>query len=311
MAHVRDLEVKPTIWEGLFSPWSKKIPIQITAAALVGVLVVILYPREEQLKQRALNESSARLTSVETVTAPNQPVVTAAATQSEKREQSPAPPAPTTARKVEPALGNKTVAATPPSPRVEPAAPLGSATEESKAARRPPLQVQGVSNANEPSWFSSNRSGFGAGLPFVGLPDLGARSAGLPLERSTATLIERSADIEFVVRRRPSLRRDQSNSDSADSLRQSAEAESLAPTTAVARSTPTTPRTAPIAEIRFYNVSPEHYEYFKKDLASEAIIESETKFSTKESEAALTDRQLLIKVTILPPAASDSSTPSR
>ena len=56
-----------------------------------------------------------------------------------------------------------------------------------------------------------------------------------------------------------------------------------------------------IAEIRFYDVAPEHFEIFKKELATEANIESEPKVSGKEIEAAKqADRQLLVKVTILP-----------
>lgn len=311
MAHVRELEEKPTIWQRMFAPWSKKIPIQIAAAALVGVMVMVLYPKEEQLKQRAMNESTTRVTNVETANAPNQPAV-AAAMRSEKKEQIAAAPVPAVPQQVEPALSKKTLPAAPRAQSVEAVAPMASAVDENKAARRPPLQVQGVSNANEPSWFPSNRSGFGAGLSFGALPDSGSRSAALPLERSMTPLMERSADIEFVVHRRPSPRRDQSASSGTDSLRQSAEGEPAAPATSVAHTapTPTAPRTAPIAEIRFYNVAPEHYELFKKDLASEAIIESETKSAAKESEVALTDRQLLIKVTILPPA-SESSTPSR
>ena len=63
-----------------------------------------------------------------------------------------------------------------------------------------------------------------------------------------------------------------------------------------------------LAEIRFYNVAAEHFEIFKKDLASEANIEAEPKNTAKELEAARqADRQLLVKVTILPAETSSNS----
>ena len=312
MAHVRELDEQPTIWQRVFSPWHKRIPIQITAAALVGVMIVILYPREEQLKQRALNENATRLTAVDTTKAPN-PSVPPTTIHVEKKDQLATVPSPKAAQPVESARAKGTPPAAPRAQSVQSATPVEPSVEETKAVRRPPLQVQGVFNSNEPGWFQSNRGGFGAGLSFGGLSNGGARSAALPLERYTTPLIERSADIEFVVRRRPSPQRDQSSPSSADSTRLSAEAESNAPATSTVRSTPATmvPHTAPIAEIRFYNVAPEYYEFFKKDLASEAIIESESKVSAKESDVAMADRQLLIKVTILPPAAPEPVTPSR
>jgi len=133
-----------------------------------------------------------------------------------------------------------------------------------------------------------------------------------PMAPSLSALGERSADIEFVVRRRPPQRRDQLESPSTDSLRKSAEADA-APNLAsrpgaVAAAAP---KIESIGEIRFYNVAPEHYEFFKKELAAESIIESESKPAAKEKEVLLADRQLLIKVTILPPAISEPSTPSR
>ncbi|HEX6801772.1 MAG TPA: hypothetical protein VF130_04780, partial [Candidatus Binatia bacterium] len=73
---------------------------------------------------------------------------------------------------------------------------------------------------------------------------------------------------------------------------------------------PPTPRIESIAEIRFYNVAPEHFEYFKKELASEAIIEAESKPAAKEKDAGF-DRLLLIKVTILPPAVPEPTAPPR
>jgi hypothetical protein len=58
----------------------------------------------------------------------------------------------------------------------------------------------------------------------------------------------------------------------------------------------------PVVEIRWFTVAPEHYEYFRKDLAAEANIESEKSTAAKERDAALkSSRELLIKVMILQP----------
>jgi hypothetical protein len=55
-------------------------------------------------------------------------------------------------------------------------------------------------------------------------------------------------------------------------------------------------------------VAAEHFEIFKKDLAAEANIESEPKNTAKELDAAKqTDRQLLIKVTILPAESASNN----
>jgi hypothetical protein len=94
-----------------------------------------------------------------------------------------------------------------------------------------------------------------------------------------------------------------------DPALKSAEADSAARPAAPA---PAPPRIESIAEIRFYNVAPEHFEYFKKELASEAIIETEPKSpAAKEKEVAGFDRLLLIKVTILPPALPEPTAPPR
>jgi hypothetical protein len=57
-----------------------------------------------------------------------------------------------------------------------------------------------------------------------------------------------------------------------------------------------------MVEVRWFTVKPEHYEYFRKDLAAEANIESEKTTGTREKETALkSSQELLIKVLILQP----------
>jgi hypothetical protein len=54
-------------------------------------------------------------------------------------------------------------------------------------------------------------------------------------------------------------------------------------------------------ETRWFTVAPEHLELFKKDLAAETLIESESVNAKQEKEiAAKSDRPLAIKVMILP-----------
>jgi hypothetical protein len=115
---------------------------------------------------------------------------------------------------------------------------------------------------------------------------------------------DRVADFEFTVRRRSPQRRDQvENVSGVDAPEKSNETESPSPA-ALRPATPpeaTRAKIESIAEFRFYNVAPEHFEIFKKELAAEANIESEPKATAKEIEAARqADRQLLVKVTILP-----------
>jgi hypothetical protein len=56
-------------------------------------------------------------------------------------------------------------------------------------------------------------------------------------------------------------------------------------------------------ETRWFTVAPEHLELFKKDLAAETLIESESVSAKRENElAAKSDRPLAVKVMILPAA---------
>jgi len=158
----------------------------------------------------------------------------------------------------------------------------------------------------EPSRFSGD-AGFAPPMPRGGIRPVAPRSGTMALDR-VIPLGERVADHEFVVRRRPFLRRDQSEAVGTDPALKSTETDSAA---RPATPPPAVPKIESIAEIRFYNVAPEHYEYFKTELASEAIIEAESKPAAKEKEVAGSERLLLIKVTILPPALPEPTAPPR
>ena len=322
MAHVREIEEKPSIWQWLFQSWSNKLPLQATAVVMVAVLAVFLYQKEEPQRQ---NDSMnlALQTAAPTATAEKERAATG--------ESLTAPPVASSAEKkpkttVQAAaqIGNPLADASPrerssslsaPSEMPRAPAPLNAQIEsrleeKTEAPRKPPIRALEVTTGGEPGRMSGGVVGFGAGISLGEVRQLAPRSAPMALEKSLP-LGDRVADFEFIVRRRAPQRRDQVESSSVDSLRQSAEADA-APSAAARRAAPppaAAPKIESFAEIRFYNVAPEHFEIFKKELAAEANIESESNANAKEQTAAVpTDRPLLIKVTILPP---DSAAPSR
>jgi len=318
MAHVREVEEKPTIWQWLFQSLGQRVPLQASAVVMVAVLAVFLYQKEEPLKQNnSMNFASQ--------SAP--PAATAEKPQALTRESStPSPVRPPSEKKLPATVQAPTAVAKPltdasarkrladlsaPNQQRQAPAPLRAEVESQleerkESPRRPPIRALEVATGREASPMSGGAFGFGVGLPFGDLRQLAPRSAPVALENSLP-LGGRTADFEFVVRRRPAQRRDQAESASVDSTRPSAEADA---TGFVARR-PTAPAAAPkiesFAEIRLYNVAPEHFEIFKKELAAEANIESESKIYAKENNSLPNDRHLLIKVTILQPDSAASS----
>jgi hypothetical protein len=185
---------------------------------------------------------------------------------------------------------------------------------ESVTVKRAPIPVQEVSNSRNSGRIWGDTFGFDFGVPSSMLRQPVRRFEASDLERSVAPLLERSADIEFVVRRHASQRREQADGLSAASLRKSADTDGATASSApvVAQGSAAATKIESIAEIRFYNVAPEHFDSFKKDLAQESLIETESKLSLREKELiAQSARPFLIKVTILPPAAADSSAAPR
>jgi len=301
MAHVRELEAKPTIWERLFSLWNRNFPLQATAVVLIGITAAFLYHKEEQLKQRELNETAMKLAAVESKSARND-LTPVTPLKAEKKEELSAKPAreKEIVKRVEPAPAKRaaSLSSSDQIPNVKSDIEAGL-EERNDAPRKAPIPVQRDRNFRDVG-------GFNPGMPFGGVRQAAPWPA--PAERSLAPLAEPAADVEFVVRRRPP-QRFEAESD-VDSLRKSAETDATpgrAPGS-MAPSAPAAARMMSFTVIRFYNVAPEHYDSFKQELAAEAIVESETRLA---KEALPTDRPLLIKLTILPSASSDPSAPSR
>jgi hypothetical protein len=305
MAHVREIEKKPSFWQDWLLPLSRKLPLQVTALVLVGFVGMLLYQREEELK---LDQASQKVTVAPPFQTAARPTETAPAAALQEESQSklaanlPVPAAP----QIEPSTPRKSAPAPANEQNLSDKKEAEARSEENPVARRRPIQVQEASTAREAGRSLGDTSGFSPVSPFGGIRQAAPRS--LPPARDTFynPMGERVADHEFVVRRRFVQRRDQEASSRA--LKKSAESDgelrAAAPDPAVP-AVSAAPKIEHFAEIRFYSVAPEHYEFFKQELAAEAIIESESSPAGKESLP--TDRQLLIKVTVLPPALPESS----
>jgi hypothetical protein len=165
------------------------------------------------------------------------------------------------------------------------------------APRRAPIPVQEIATGRE----SARRSGesFGLGDFTFGAPRQPALRSAAPSSGPFFSINEPSPDLEFIVRRRSLPQRDSAESEKADASRRTGESDASAPNGAGRRAPASF--SSMIVETRWFTVAHEHLEYFRKDLAAETIIESESAGTKREKE--MTDRgerPLAIKVIILP-----------
>ncbi|HUF43363.1 MAG TPA: hypothetical protein VMR20_15520 [Verrucomicrobiae bacterium] len=301
MAHAREIERKPRIWQRIALPQRLHKPIQATAVVLIALLGFHLYRLESpQLPEVA--QSKPGLPQVATLAERNE------ATPDQPSAQSTPDPVKTTPQAPRAATGT---AAVPPTDAAKTASgipPPAAAKAESEARsalgqgspRRPPIPVQEVGTGRDSS--RSARQAFGVGdLPFGAAIQSFRRSAApVPTDRPFFSMNEPMADLEFVVRRRLSHRREPAQEQSADEQRVSSAAAAGTQGTAG----PAEPfLSVTVIETRWYTVAPEHLEHFKKDLAAETHIESEWLGTNRERESGA--RPLAIKVIILPPAPGD------
>jgi len=283
MARVRELDARSGWWARLWFPMRVKLPLHATAAVLVGALAIIVAQRE-QPKDRQVSDqvSSGATASPESKTADQSTLQAPSLPTASIRSPIDTRAEPAKAR-VEP---NSSFASTA-SGNVE-AQPNGGLADDEKAAkntpRRPPIKVQEV--AVDGLARSSDPFGFG--------PSAGAlRQQGRPLgasDRFLSPLSDPSADVEFIVRRRPRQRPDQQDA--------SAVATSGQPSALPEPAAPPLAQNASVVEIRWFTVPAQQFEQFKKELAAEARIESER---SHLHTAGNTGRDLLVKVLILSP----------
>ncbi len=314
MAQVREIEVKPMFWQRISPPLKIGMPMQAAAVVLVAILAVFLYQKESQIKNNRPDELSApvpamQLPSERKVNAESdssQPVAPAAPIAKDaKRDRNPdvaiAQLSAAEARRktVADSLLSKeeAPAASQPSAKTE-----NNATEFKDAPRRPPIQAQEVATGREN--FRPSGDAFDIGTTLRG----SLRSGIFAPEPSVSPMTEPSADVEFVVRRRAGERSDQTDKPSGDrpvsgSLqRQRAEADAVTSAAAAKRAGSVAAAPNSLTEIRWFTVPAERYDQFRKELATEAAIESEKKTGIMSNElAAKSDRELLIKVIILTP----------
>jgi hypothetical protein len=307
MAHVREINNKPTLWERLFLPARVKIPLQATAVVLIGALALVLSQKEETLNKQDFSQpvapaiTSAPSSERKTDQRKESTIVVEQAFEAEKRAKL-TKSSTELAKKAPEKIQNKAAAAPAGVERTQPATtPPPSSAKESEsrledkkeAPRRRAIPAQEVSTAGEAMRSRSDTFGFGLGAG-AGALSQPSPSTGPRLERSFSPLSEPNADIEFVVRRRPAQRRDQKEEANFAATGQTAESRRTNPSLAASR-------TSSIREIRWFTVAADRFEQFKKALESEAIIESERTPGVIESDLPRNiARELLIKVTISP-----------
>lgn len=321
MAHVRDVEPKPTLWQWLMLSLTSRVPVRATALAAVAIIAIVLYQNEQPLSQNSdvnlalRSDGKTAVTKKELTPGSGAPAAALEARESEANNIATAKAPPQVAKAADTANSSRAGSSVPTqSQQLRATTASKSENEISReetivAPKRPPLRVQEVTTARDSDSLFGDARGFSAPpqAPLGALRQSAVHPTPMALER-VIPLGDRVADFEFIVRRRSPQRRDQVETLSGvDAQQKSNETEnpSLAP---IRPSTPPAPARAKIesiAEFRFYNVAPEHFEIFKKELATEANIESEPKGTAKEIQAARqADRQLLIKVTILPAEVS-------
>jgi len=299
MAHVREIETRPSLWQRVFLPFRVGVPIQATAVVLVAVLAIFLYPRESQFRDNGISQpisstSPAQLSDKGSSAKPAQPTESAQtvakdtlpatskpdAVQSPAAERKEATPRPAPAKKQE-------ALQTQPPERVE----ANSAGDvKDPFARRGPIQAQEIATGMERSRPS--------GDPFEIGPTIGGslRPGFFLPERSLSPITEPSADAEFIVKRRDTQRREQNSVAKSEATQQGTES-GIAP--AVASQPLAVPSTT-VREIRWFAVPADQYDQFRKELQSEASIESEKAIGASERDSALkSNRELLIKVVIV------------
>jgi anti-sigma factor RsiW len=294
MAEVREAAHRPRILQRLFPPVRLKMPLQAAAVVLIGILSVYLYQKED-----TSNSPLAPITP-EPMLSDRQ-----GSTKSETVEPPAAPinsPLPNEAKAV----------STEPAPAKAPSAPAAATSKAGIAESRlesqaekfksAPIPAQGVTTAQEGSSFPGDLSGRGLGSSVEALRQPGVRPAPFPAER-LSLLSEPIPDYELVVRRRSPQRADQATSaGSQDSLQKQAGG-AAAPKSAEGRRQAegsSRGNNSPL-EILWFSVPYDRYEQFKKELAAQAIVESELPVAVKEKEASfIADRPLSIKVTVLP-----------
>lgn len=310
MAHVREIEIEPRGWKRFIAGFRVVLPIQAAALVMIAVVAVLLYQKETKISQ----PDPVQLTSLP-------PVSPLSAEEQTNTALDSAPSRPSTpntlreTRRAPVAEQNRAQARQQQvsdklSLKDQAAAPAASANTEKPSEgriatpRRPTIQAQEVATGGRT--FRPRTEVFDFGAAIGALSQTPFRNAPFAVaERASSPLSEPSADIEFIVRRRPFERREQNEEkeeSSSDALRKRAEADAVIAAAAARRAVPA-PASPPssIVEMRWFAVPAARFEQFRKDLAAEAHIDSERPIASTDKESTSpSSRELLIKVIILP-----------
>ena len=339
MAHVREFPARPNWRQRLFSPLSIKLPIQATAIVAIGVLSVYLLQKEQSYKQLLpVQESStldggngqAKRESRNSPSAAQQTKSGAVDSTviTQEQQAAPKPEAPSSLRQRPPSSENEVTEAR----RQEFAARKDSLSSLSPARPAPSRAVNSPASeksASAPADATSSELPPQPSRPIAGaigvstgglmtplaspsldtfLPDRGLRT---PLaERSLGLSAQPVADYEVVVRRHPLPRQESAPPEGSNSLSSREENDNAKIADGNAAAARSNGAAAPsVVVTSWHRVAANRYEQFKKDLAAQGIIESETPPPSVQERESLfrTAEPLTIKVTILPPRTGDAA----
>jgi hypothetical protein len=268
MAHVHESAKSPRAWERLFLPLRVKIPLQAAAVVIIGVMSVYVYQREDRQ-----NPPSPTIASVTPSTAPADTAAgSGAAVQSDTGSEIPQK----AARRARVAPRQLHSGPRINAPHDEPVADPLPQPAKQEIRRTIPIPAQGVIAAMGPS----------------------APSRAFRADREFSNLGEPVPDYELFVRRRSSQERDQE----ADTQTKRADGENSSKPIEPNRRTETQAASASIVDVLWYTIPQDRYDDFKKELSTQATIESENAVGAKDKHSSFrADGPFYVKVIVLSP----------
>ena len=318
MARVREMENRPSFWQRLFFPLQIKIPIQATAVVLIGIFAVYLFEKEQRYKPPLPTSEATiavdRTTEQARATTPKKQFSEAGqdkatSESSAKLQTAPAKSDSLRDKRAQSSLLRKDAGALQTENALGGMGGAKSLSEERNEINSP---------SPPPSELRGRNGGVILGTPVVN-PGIGSGPFSAPSElesgpfRPGMASIEPFADYELVLRRLPLQQQDQSRRDNATAQRK--------PDVGLAAGRQSAPRSldrllAAVPDTTkpqtvWVTLPQSQYEQFKRELRAVGIIESESLFPLLRKEAASQgDRQLQIKLTVIPAAETNRSGPA-
>jgi hypothetical protein len=294
MAQVNESASQSPWWERWLLPLRLNVPLQATAVVLVGVLSVYLLQKEPSQKQ--VLQSTAPFSSGDSADGPP------------KRDIHNEPRSSEDATVARPQLqqAKKSNALGPTFSLIETPAKAGLSGAKAQAERAALPPAPAVTSELPPQPVKPIIGTFGvsqrSGSLSVSMPPTEDRlfpERRLFGERMPLSAVSLLPEIELIVRRHaPS----QQESSAESALRSQGDTE------LVKESDGKTGAVRSAAGVSWQIIPASRYEQFKKELAAQGVIESETQLPAREREALLHSDQLIrVKVITLPPLPNDSA----